>query len=266
MRIGVDVGGTKISAVLFDKKVKKKITVPTPKTKTKFISELKNIIKQLDNGKVEHIGVGVPSITDGKKALNANNLPAINNVDLAKALGRKVKVLNDADAFALAEAKAGAAKGKKNVVGLITGTGIGSGIVINGQPYTGRDGQAGEGGMIWTSPFSGKEFESQWAGPGLERMYEELTGKKAKLENIAKMKSKEAKAVINYAIQGIAYICSIYANILNPDIIVLGGGVSNLSIYPQINKELKKMCHVKPPKVVKNKLGADAGVIGAAFA
>lgn len=265
MNIGIDIGGTKISAVLYEKKVIKKIFVNTPKNKTQIISELKKIIKNFDNPKVQKIGVGIPGLVDGEKILRCTNLPFIEGLNLKKLVNNKIILLNDADSFVIAESKLGAAKGKNNVIGIIFGTGIGSGIIINGELYRGANFQAGEGGHIWTSPFSEKNYMSQWAGPSLEKLYFELSGKNAKLEKISKMKSKEAKAVINYAVEGISYVCSVYTNILNPEIIILGGGLSNLDIYPQLNNSLKKFCFVKTPKIKKNKLGADSGVIGAAL-
>lgn len=266
MRIGVDVGGTKISAVLYDKKVIKKIKIKTPKTKKEFISSLKKIIKELDNGKVEHIGIAIPGFTNGKKIVRCKNLQFLNNTNLSKELKRNVVLLNDANAFSVAEAKYGAAKGKKHVVGLIIGTGVGSGLVLNGELYSGSDFRAGEGGHIWITPFSDETNETQWSGPALEKMYEELTGKKKTLKEIYKLKSDEAKMVISYAIEGIAYMCSIWTWMFNPEVIVIGGGVSNLPIYKEVNKKLAKFYRGKPPKVLKNKLGDDAGVIGAALA
>lgn len=249
MRIGIDIGGTKISGILWDKKVIRKIRYPTKKGRKEIVGIVNKILKELNNKKVKHIGIGIP-------------LPFINKYKLDQSF-KKYKILNDSHAFALASATMGAAKNKKNVVGLIIGTGIGSGIVYNKQLLTKITGEIGK---IHTSPFSAKNYENQFSGPALEKMYTELTGEKKKLDEINKLKNTASKQVKEFANMGVAYLCSIYANTINPDIIVIGGGVSNILDYKKVNSLLKKYTYMTSTTVVKNKLGDDAGVIGAAIA
>ena len=149
--IGIDVGGSHISAGLFDKNnlvEKKSVLLGKIKTKKQFFKKLFTLIDSVYDKGVKKIGVGFPAPVMQGNALEVQNIPALNSTRLKTLIEIKYKVKckveNDANCFVMAEAKLGAAKGKKNVVGITLGTGLGCGIMINGKLYSGNTGAAGE--------------------------------------------------------------------------------------------------------------------------
>ena len=168
----------------------------------------------------------------------------------------------------------GAGKKTINIIGLIIGTGVGSGIIINKKLYTGQ-GYAGEIGHTIIDPSGLKcscgnigDVESWVSGPNIVKRYNLLGGK---LKNptpkeIFKSKEKAARITIDITLEKLAVALANLINTLDPDLIILGGGLSNQPIYKELNKRIKKYTrNPQPCKIVKNKLGDAAGTLGAAF-
>ncbi len=253
--IGIDIGGTKTKGVIFDSKirrVKKEITIKTPKNKKVFLKQLEKIILEFKKERnIRGIGVGLPGIVDYTtgKLIKAPNAPFLNGWNVKKALRKfklPVKIDNDSRCFLRAEAKLGAGYGHKNIVGLTIGTGIGGGIIINGKMYQGKTSGAGEfGHMIFQ--------EERKKGKG--KSFEELGGKKAFF------KFGDRSRMVG---MGVANLI----NAIDPDIVILGGGgINNGSLKMDVIKRVAKKYIMSPlakkTPIVKGKLGDRAQVIGA---
>lgn len=253
--IGLDIGGTKIKGVVFDvrsKRVKKEITLQTPKNKKSFLSQIEKIILELRKGvKIKGIGVGLPGIVDYTtgKLIKAPNLPFLNGWNVKKELNKfkiPVKIENDSRCFLLAEYFLGAAKGYQNIVGLTVGTGIGGGIVINGKIYRGKNNGAGEFGHMITQT-TNKKLQT----------FEQLGGKKAFF------KYGDRSEIIGVGAANLI-------NALDPDIVVLGGGgISNGTLKINTIQKTAKKHIMSPPakktRIIKGKLGDKAQAVGAAL-
>ena len=191
-----------------------------------------------------------------------------------KKLGHEILMENDANCFALAESLLGSAKNQDVVFGVIMGTGVGGGIVINGNIHKGSTNIAGEWGHHTLRPdgnecFCGKQgcVETYISGPALQKRWLELTGKEEQLQSIVqdlsdeKAKQWKKEFLENFGI-GIANVI----DILDPDIIVLGGGVSNISFLYDEGKKMvydKILGNFTKTPILKNSLGDSAGVFGA---
>jgi fructokinase len=209
-----------------------------------------------------------------------NGMPL--KADMEKALGIPVELANDANCFALAETLYGVVKDEcpnaRVVFGVIMGTGVGGGIVFDNKVCNGKQGIAGEWGHNMLEEggnlcFCGKKgcVESTMSGPALEKYYTNLSGKKLTMKEIAEHHSNgtdaHATATINRMNAMFGKAISVIVNILDPDAIVLGGGVGNIdALYTEGLKELEK--HIFNNRVetvlLKPKLGDSAGVFGAA--
>jgi len=284
-KIGIDVGGTKTEGVLLDEDLEiiERKRVPTVQDYKKIIetiSSLVNDLKSKASGKTT-VGVCAPGVTSQKTGLikNSNTQCLIGmplQKDLERTLGQKILMENDANCFAMAEAQLGAAKNYDVVFGVIMGTGVGGGIVINGKIHSGRSNIAGEWGHHIIRPNGNKCYcgksgcvETYISGPALERRWKELTGKPQPLptiiENLSTTKAKEWKAEFleNFAI-GLANVI----NILDPDVVVLGGGLSNIPFLYDEGKSLvykNIFSDLADTPILKNNLGDSAGVIGASL-
>ena len=270
--IGIDMGGTRIKAGLISKgKIVKKVEVGTQARNSKKVV-LNNIIKTVKKvyrKDVEGIGIGVPGSTNGKVVFRLANVPKFINVQLKKILENKfkvkVKINNDSNCFALAESEYGQGKKYRNIVGLIIGTGVGSGIIINKQLYNGKDFLAGEFGQIRVG---NKRLEDFCAGKFIKERAEfyGIKKKPEELEKLAK-KNRKARLVFEQAGINIGYLVSIVISSLNPDIIILGGGISKS--FKLFEKSMKKSVKydVFYEKARKTKIAAsklkDAGILGA---
>ena len=284
-KIGIDLGGTKTEGVLLgeDYEIIERKRVPTIQDYKKIIEtifSLVNDLKSKASGKTT-IGVCTPGIISQKTGLikNSNTQCLIGmplQQDLEKKLGQKILMENDANCFAMAEAQLGAAKDYGVVFGVIMGTGVGGGIVINGKIHDGRSSIAGEWGHHTIRPHGNKCYcgksgcvETYISGPALERRWKEITGKPQSLaaiiENLSDTKAKEWKKEFleNFAI-GLANVI----NILDPDVVVLGGGLSNIPFLYDEGKSLvykNVFSDLVDTPILKNKLGDSAGVIGASL-
>ncbi len=238
--------------------------------------------------KPEIIGMGTPGTIDPTSGLMKNsNTTCINgnpfDKDLEKALGLQVRMANDANCFALAETRLGAVKTQlpnaKVVFGVILGSGVGGGVVINNEIIAGRHGIGGEWGHNFLDESGGKCYcgktgcvERILAGKSLERYYMEVSGAEKKLKQIYLdyMEGTDVYATqtINRLITNFGKALANVINTLDPDAIVIGGGVGNIDlIYTEGVKELEK--HIfndrLETKILKPELGDSAGVFGAAM-
>ena len=282
-KLGIDLGGSKTEAILLDDNLNviQRKRVPTPRndysqildTITSLSSEL------LTNVKNYSIGICSPGAISKKTGLikNSNTQSLIGKSlkeDLEKKLNQKISMENDANCFAMAEATLGVAKAYDVVFGVIMGTGVGGGIIINGKIHQGRTNIAGEWGhhtlhQNGNNCYCGKKgcVETYISGPALEKRWKELTGKSQNmpeiLQNIHNSKQWKDEFLENFGF-GLANVI----DILDPDVIVLGGGLSNIdflytegkdSVYQKVFSDL-----VDTP-ILQNKLGDSAGVFGAAL-
>ncbi len=286
--IGLDVGGTKIAAGAVDShgKVVKRITLPTEARRGKKII-LKNILAAASKvwlPGVKAIGVAMAGQCDTRRGifLSGPNFPKnFKNINLAKILEKNfhvpVSLDNDARAFTLAESVYGAGRGFNNVLGITFGTGIGGGIMIDGKILRGKDNTAGEIGHMTIETSSnyrcscGKfgHFEALASGTALQNFYKKLSGKSLTGPEIIKIlaKDKNAKRAVALVSKYLGLGLANLVQILNPDIIVLGGGLSQIpTLWPPALQEFKKRVIYKSlqkTKIVKAKLENDAGIIGA---
>ena len=259
MRIGVDVGGTKIEAIALDAASRElaRRRIDTPKgdyagTVSAIAALVLEIERQL--GRQGSVGLGIPGTVSPATGLikNANSTWLIGrplDKDLAEALERPVRLTNDANCFALSEAADGAGAGARTVFGVILGTGCGGGIVIDGKVLTGVNAIGGEWGhnpLPWPRDDErpGPEcycgnlgcIETFVSGTGLERDYLAATGRSASAERIAASAeaggATEAEAEAEAALERyegrLARALASVINIVDPEVIVLGGGMSNV--------------------------------------
>lgn len=295
MILGIDLGGTKIEGIILksDKEPieieRLRINTEEDKGYNQIINNIKKLVDTLENKvnyKFKKIGIGTPGTLDPETQLLKNsNSQNLNNKsiksDLENLLGKKVNIENDANCFALAETKFGAVKDQmphaKIVFGVIIGTGVGGGIIIDNKILYGKQGIGGEWGHTIIKDdgemcYCGKKgcVESVISGRALQKYYTSLSGKKLSFKDIYKNietdlnAKKTLKRMITYFGKGLSNV----VNIIDPDIIVLGGGLSNTNeLYDQGYQELKK--YVFNPtfktKIIKPKLGDSAGVYGAAL-
>jgi len=290
--VALDIGGTKVEGALFNSRMamlrKKRVYYKKKKTESdvqisrkRFLQTVDSLIEELGKGKkLEGIGVSIPDVVDKAGSIvGTNKIGSISNFRLGAYLRRKhrcrVVVRNDADCFAYAEAMLGAGKGYDNVIGVIWGTGMGAGIVINRQMYTGTTGSCGEFGHN-TVNASGPEDRLGWkgtveayaAGPNLVKHYIESGGKIADPDPQKIYRSNEpaAKRSVEDMLEHLAIGLASLMNMLDPGIIVMGGGLSNLPAYKRLNAIAKKhtIDGLRPYlKIVKNKLGDSGGIYGA---
>jgi len=287
--IGLDIGGTKIAAGAVDNrgKIVKKIILPTEARRGKKII-LKNILTAASKvwlPDTKAIGLAMAGQCDFKNGIfvSGPNFPKnFRNVNIGKFLKENFRVPvyldNDARAFTLAESVYGAGRGFKNVLGITLGTGIGGGIVIDGKILRGKNNTAGELGhmtLYASSPYRCScgqfgHFEALASGTALENFYKKLSGKFLPGKEIAKKilaKGKNAKQAVAQLSKYLGLGLASLTQLLNPDIIVVGGGASiTPTLWPAALREFKKRViykSLKNTKIVKAELGSDAGIIGA---
>jgi len=295
---GIDLGGTKIECVILESRTNPRL-VARQRIPTEAHLGYEHIIGQLvkligmmtaETGlKPVSIGIGHPGTLDRNIAAIKNaNTTALNgkpfDKDLEKALGIPVRLANDANCFAVAEAHAGAAHkvmpDAEVVYGVILGTGVGGGLVVNGKVINGRQGIGGEWGHNYLDDIGGPCYcgktgcvETVFSGPALERFYAKLSGEKRKLADIAAhaQSGEDAAAVktIDHLIRFFGKAIAVVINIVDPDVIVLGGGVGNIDrLYTDGVAEAAKYLFNDgriDTVFLKPALGDSAGVFGAAL-
>lgn len=283
--IAIDMGGTNIRGVLIDNKLKTHLTLhkftEPEKGKKKVIDNLVSVIKDIkkqSKKKIRGVGISMPGFINkkGVVALGGYTLNILDGTNIKKILekrtGLKVVIENDANCFALAEAIYGSGKKHDVVVGVIWGSGIGGGIIINKKIFHGSIGGAGEFGEMIIEPNSKlKTLEDRSCGKGIMNRYKKEGGKikNAGVKEIFLSKEKVAKDIIKDAVRHFGLGLANLVHIINPDVLVLGGGVSKLppKIYSMIRSEIKNHTHpalVNNIKIVRHKISDDAGILGAA--
>lgn len=295
--LGIDLGGTKIEGVVLENANSKKeiarIRIPTEADKgyDHIIQQIKHLVQLLENESLQQfdiLGIGTPGTFDPSTGIHKNsNTTCLNGktflTDLEKVLSKKVKMANDANCFALAETTIGSIARNmpdaRMVFGIIMGTGVGGGLVIDGKVWNGSQGIGGEWGHNFLdisggSCYCGKTgcVERVISGPALEHFYYQNSGKKLALSEIANRAKAEidnhATLTINRLVSQFGKAVSVLINILDPDAIVVGGGVGNIdAIYIEGPSQIEKHLFNNGLKTrfFKPELGDSAGVFGAAM-
>jgi fructokinase len=294
VRIGIDLGGTKIEGIALDDRgaERARVRVATPRGDYRgTLQAIADVVATLEQriGGRGTVGVGMPGAISPVTGLvkNANSVWLNGtrfDADLAARLGRPVRVANDANCFALSEATDGAAGGATVVFGVIVGTGTGAGIAVGGRVLTGPNAIAGEWGhnpLPW--PRSGENpgpscycgrsgcIETFLSGPGLARAYRQVTGQHAgapAIEAAARSGDPQAEQALAVYEERMARSLASVINLLDPDAIVLGGGMSNLArLYtnvPHLWTPFVFSDHVAT-RLVPPRHGDASGVRGAAW-
>ena len=294
MRIGIDLGGTKIEIIALDESgqelARRRVATPQGDYSATLhaIAELVYAV-ETELGREGSIGIGTPgAISRATGRLKNSNSVCMNGQplldDLQLLLGRKVRIQNDANCFALSEAVDGAAKGAQVVFGVIMGTGVGAGIVVNGKALSGPNSIAGEWGhnpLPWPLPdelpgnacYCGKLgcIETWLSGPGMARHHAQRLSA-----------TWDAPRIVTRAVQGdvaceqtlleyedrLARSLAQVINILDPDVIVLGGGMSNIErLYESVTQQWGKYVFSDQvvTRLVRHQHGDSSGVRGAAW-
>jgi predicted NBD/HSP70 family sugar kinase len=292
----IDLGGTKIEGIILPS-----LDDPTPILRTRIetgeqngykhvLSQISLLIRKMkdESGLApQKIGFGTPGVLDPVLQVMKNcNSTSLNGQslqkDLQEMLGVPVVLANDANCFALAETHWGVVKKSHPeasvVFGIIMGTGVGGGIVINGKVLTGKHGIAGEWGHNHLDESGGQCYcgqvgcvETIISGPALQKFYKSLSGNELSLKNIIERHKSGGDEAANKTVDRLHYFfgkaVSVVTNLLDPDVIIVGGGVSNIdSIYTDGKKALAKFIfndRLDVP-ILKPTLGDSAGVFGAA--
>ena len=291
MRVGVDLGGTKIEAVVLSDsgQILARERVATPGSYDEMLAALVGKVEQAAGVKTGHVGIGMPGSLSPKTGLARNaNSTWINGRDilgdLKRVLARDVRVANDANCFALSEATDGAGAGARVVFGVILGTGCGGGLVVDDKVIEGASGVGGEWGHNplpwpradeWPGPtcWCGKQgcLEKWISGTGFEDDYKRIAGTERDARDIASRipggQGGSFLAFQNLA-DRLARGLAMVINIVDPDVIVLGGGLSNIDqLYAAAQERLALyvFSDVVKNRILKNVHGDSSGVRGAAW-
>ena len=283
---GVDFGGTKIKfgLVLEDGNILgETLTLPTESDRRDdeivgtMIEGIERTVQDSDLliQQVAGIGIGSPGPLDLKQGLilEAPNLPTLHNFPLKQTLENyfnlSVAINNDANCFVLGEACFGSAQNASIICGATLGTGFGFGIVINRRIFEGSTGTAAE---VWCSPYADRNFEEYGSARAITRIYQQITDQKLDAREIFSLaQENDQDAVATWSEFGVhlGKILAIIANLLDPDVIVIGGSVSHAwqFFYNSMIENLHKNINQAPKdhlKVVRAALGDNAGLLGAA--
>ena len=283
-KIGIDLGGTKTEGVLIDEEFQiiERKRVPTNQTNgyESILNTIKDLVNDLKkNNEKTSIGICTPGALSKESGFikNSNTQCLIGKDlknDLEKILNQELLIENDANCFALAEARLGAAKNHDTVFGVIMGTGVGGGLVIDGKIHTGRTNIAGEWGHHCIKPdgnecYCGRKgcVETYISGPALEKKWNELTNQNTSVSDIVKNPQEDAyKTWKNEFLENFGLSLANVIDILDPDAIVLGGGLSNIPFLYDEGKNLvyeNVFSDTIDTPILQNQLGDSAGVFGA---
>ena len=283
-KIGIDLGGTKTEGVLLDEKFeiidRKRLATNQQEGYLSILELIKNLVDDLKQKTDDRISIGIctPGALSKQSGVikNSNTQCLIGKDiknDLENLLKQKISIENDANCFTLAESKLGAAQKFDIVFGVIMGTGVGGGIVIKEQIHNGRTNIAGEWGHHCIKPagnscYCGKSgcVETYLSGPALEKRWEEISGEQQSVSEILQANNNQYPRWKGEFLENFGLALGNVIDILDPDAIVLGGGLSNIpflydqgkdSVYQQVFSD-----QIDTP-ILKNKLGDSAGVFGA---
>ena len=295
IKLGIDLGGTKIEIVALNTKnnnilYRKRVLSPQ-KNYQDTLNAISTLILEAES-KLNlncQVGIGIPGSISPETGMvrNANSV-WLNSMplstDLNKILKKNITIENDANCFAISEAMDGAGKDFSSVFGVILGTGVGSGIVINKKVISGTNGISGEWGhnpLPWQHVneietrdcWCGKTncIEKFISGPAIEKEFEDLFGKKMSLEKIVKNSTKNnsnCNYILDVLTNRIARCFASIINVLDPDVIIIGGGLSNVEqIYIEVPKIWNQWIFSDKisTKVKKAMYGDSSGVRGAAW-
>jgi glucokinase len=284
--IGVDVGGTKIQAGVINpdgEVISEPVTIATGGNDEgeliygRIASAIEKVIKNSGFNSSDIIGIGMgvtgPLDTSTGTILECPQLPTMHFYPLRKKISEQFRLPvymdNDANALLLGESIFGAGKGFRTTLGFTLGTGLGCAIVIDKKLFTGTNGMAGE---IWPSPFKDATIEDIVSGRGVSSTYESLTNminSAKEISNLAREGDSDAKETWNVFGRTLAFAIAWGINMIDPDIVILGGSIANSTdlFYDSMDSFLRK--HICPvpaakTKVVKAALGDNAGFIGSA--
>lgn len=291
--IGVDFGGTKIEAAALDASgtpvVRKRI--PTPSHYDAALIAVRDLVEavEIETAAVDRVGIGAPGSISPKTGLLRNSNTIYLNgrsftQDLERALGKRVRISNDANCLALSEAVDGAASDARSVFAAILGTGCGGGLVMNGQLIHGANGIAGEWGhnpLPWPSMDEIRQAPSCWcgqtgcqetwiSGSGLRRDYFEASGMRATGEEIvaaSRCGEVRAAAALERYCDRLARALAAIVNVFDPEAIVLGGGMANVDeLYEALPRLIRRyvFSDAWSARIVRAKWGDSSGVRGAA--
>ncbi len=293
-KLGIDLGGTKIEIACLNidnNNIILRKRIPSPQND--YIATLNSIKDLVETSEIElgltcPVGIGIPGSISSEtgRIRNANSIwlnGRFLESDLSKKLNKKIKIENDANCFAISEAMDGAGSKFNNVFGVILGTGVGSGIVFNKKLIKGSNGISGEWGHN-PLPWKRKNFNSRpcWcgkfdciekyiSGPAVESEHRKKFSDSLSLKEIVQNYmggDKNCKATIDLLIERIAKCLAFIINIIDPDVIVLGGGLSNLDfIYEKVPKIWENwiFSDCVNTKLLKAVHGDSSGVRGAAW-
>jgi fructokinase len=291
LRFGIDLGGTKTEILALDQSGATALRrrIATPRDYDSLLHAIAELVAgaEAELGIHGTVGMAIPGSESFGTSLikNANTTYLIGRPlrhDLERVLARPVRLANDANCFALSEASDGAAKGAGTVFGVIAGTGVGGGVVVDGKVLGGAHGIGGEWGHIpLPAPsldevnnappcYCGKRgcLEVWCSGPGLAADFRRTTGHDATAEEIAASDGAEERAAMDRLVDRFARAMATMVNILDPDVIVLGGGLSNV---PRLYRDLPPLVEKYgfnlggEPRIVKNMHGDSSGVRGAGW-
>ncbi len=292
VRIGIDLGGTKIELVVIDALenvlLRKRIPTQAQLGPDHILNQIKSLYALAKSAHPVHsVGVGTPGSISARTGLLRNsNTVCLNGLPLQSAIenaiGCDIKIENDANCFALAEATLGAGKSYNCVFGVILGTGCGGGWIFNKQLRRGPQQLAGEWGHMVLKPgglpcFCGHRgcVETCISGSGVERQYQNLALQASTVlscENIflsaMSGENKLAETVVDQFYEDLGQALANLINVMDPDVIVLGGGFSNIEGLPELCTQsvAKKVFTTEfTTPIVRHRLGDSAGVIGAAL-
>ena len=289
LRVGIDFGGTKIEGIVLDSTgsilCRKRVPTETEKGYERICENVKTVYDALVDsidGRPHTLGMGAPGASGPDGIHRTANPECLNgktwHADLEALLGHGLVIQNDATCFAMAEARHGAGRGYELVFGATLGTGCGGGIVYKGEVIAGRQSRAGEWGHMTLDPagpvcMCGRRgcAQAMISGKALERRYREEFGIGRTLPEIQVEYARADERTVAFMSQFFRDFGTAMANVvavLDPDVIVLGGGVSNIDgLYSEGAREMasRLVPHATPPPIVRNQLGDTAGAIGAAL-
>ena len=296
-RIGIDVGGTKIDGIVLNSEgeILKSITRDTPGDYFKLITTLKSVVSELDASvnATCPVGIGSPGAWVETTGLMKNcNNTAMNGKpflhDMQRLLNRPVRIANDADCMVVSEATDGAAQSANSVFGVIIGTGVGGGWVVNGNLVTGPNGLTGEWGhnpfpLTHSAIHSKLNLSDQkracycgrlncvetfLSGRGLQQTHRELHGQERSAVDIGKGEDPEARTTVAEYCEQLAVALSVIVNALDPHAIVLAGGLSNINqLYVALPDRLRELAFSSEgqTKIYRAVHGDSSGRRGAAW-
>jgi fructokinase len=297
IRIGFDIGGSKLAVIALDERGAElgRDRCPVPRDYLGTLDALIGMSEALaqahggGRGMVRSIGIALPGMIGATGELvRVVNLPWLEGMplraDLHRAVGRPVAIANDANCFALSEAIDGAAAGAAVVFGVILGTGVGGGIVVDGKVIAGANAIAGEWGHN-PLPDAGTDagppqicgcgragcVETWLNGAALARDYRASSGRDASAAEVAGLAAtgdRDAKAAIARFEQRLAVALASILNILDPDVVVLGGGLASIaSLYARVPALWRDLCVAPRPRtrLVRARFGPESGLRGAAW-